>query len=121
MKQHRLKNTCKQLNILQILHEAACKVFAQFKIFGCNSFTKKSLQSAVLFEHYRYKYRQKHRLKSVKAAALCKILASSSILYKILESSVAEPHHFYAAPGKNFDVARLRLRLLPYSIARQNF
>jgi hypothetical protein len=22
-----------------------------------------------------------------------------------LEASVAEPHHFYAAPGKNFDAA----------------
>jgi hypothetical protein len=47
-----------------------------------------------------------------------------------VEGSVAEPHHFFAAPapGKNFDAApvdparfRLRLWLLPYCIARQNF
>jgi hypothetical protein len=26
-------------------------------------------------------------------------------LYDIVASSVAEPHHFYAAPGENFDAA----------------
>jgi hypothetical protein len=46
---------------------------------------------------------------------LAQIRCRCSMIVKI---SVAEPHHFYAAPapGKNFDAARL----LPYYIARQN-
>jgi hypothetical protein len=48
--------------------------------------------------------------------------ASSSIEYKISMISVAEPHHFYAAPGENFDAAPdPALRLLPYCMARHNF
>jgi hypothetical protein len=26
-------------------------------------------------------------------------------IYRVVSSSVAEPHHYYAAPGKNFDAA----------------
>jgi hypothetical protein len=38
----------------------------------------------------------------------------------ILFSSVAEPHHFYAAPvpGKNFDAAPAPAPSLPYSKAK---
>jgi hypothetical protein len=40
-------------------------------------------------------------------------------------SSVAEPHHFYAAPapvpGKNLDAAPAPAPTLLYSIARQNY
>jgi hypothetical protein len=36
----------------------------------------------------------------------------------ILFSSVAEPHHFYAALGKNFDAALALAHTLPYSKAK---
>jgi hypothetical protein len=69
---------------------------------------------------------------STGASALAPILAPAPIfiLYGYVatfKTSVAELHHFYAAPapGKNLDAAPAApaapLRLLPYCIARQNF
>jgi hypothetical protein len=44
----------------------------------------------------------------IKSACLCKFFQRAYDKYAeflSLESSVAEPHHFYAAPGENFDAA----------------
>jgi hypothetical protein len=49
-----------------------------------------------------------------------KIISSWFKIGVVNETSVEEPHHFYAAPGKNFDAAPAPLALLlPYYIPIQ--
>jgi hypothetical protein len=66
----------------------------------------------------------KEAIRDTKISWLAKLPADSKeakvITIKILKFSVAEPHHFYAAPapGKNFDAAPAPAPTLLYSKAK---
>jgi hypothetical protein len=54
------------------------------------------------------------------AKALCQTLVYQNAVGKMVTTSVAEPHHFYAAPapGENFDAAPAPAPTLLYSKAK---